>query len=1052
MSWGALAGACSAIAAVTIALRGDDRASGFEALAVLAAVGAVYGVLRNRPDRRSAWLCFAFGLALIVAGDIVADIATRAGGGSTGYPWADILYLTAYPVLGVGIYQIADHSFRRDTLVDSAIVTLAITAMMWQWVIAPIVRHAHGPTMEQIVTVTYPVLDILLVVVIVHAMLTVTRWSPAAAFLCGGMIVMLGADIVFARLIADGAYTANGLFDALWPTSYFLLGAAALHPSMREMWRSPSPNVVRHTRVRVLFVGMALFSIPVVVAIEGSGGGETIAMTLVVGVTAGIVAWRVAHLMSQADRAHEVLTGSEARFRAFVQRSTDVIGVIDASGVITYVSPSVSEVFGYDPSEVLGHVVMEFIHPDDVDKAVETVNSLAERPLASESVEFRYRHANGIWSWVQATCTNQMYEPAVRGIVGNMRDVTKRKRIEILGAREADVLRRILADAPLFETMHDLLVAAEEYLMDASATIRLVDAETGGPWPQCAPTLPAPLVDAIDQQFAELVNEAEQAFGTRRDAFVLRDLDVADSRSTIPAVRRHRALARSLGYKAFWSFPIRTPDDARLLGILTIYVHNARTPSAAEQVMTDRVRNIVSVALDRAAHTRQLGHLAHHDALTELPNRALAVQRLDAALDRLGDGVWRADASGDSSDAPMVAVLFVDLDRFKVVNDGLGHDAGDELLVAVGHRLAMSVRRGDTVARFGGDEFVVICEHLTDVHQVEDVADRAITALGEPFVLAGTDVVVTASIGIAITRRSSDRAANLLRDADAAMYRAKSRGGSRYELFDQAMHTEAIARLLTERGLREAIERDELLVLFQPQFDLASGEHVAHEALLRWMHPVRGLVLPGEFIDVAEETSLIVPIGRWVLEQACEHANRSRRGGPDHSPLVISVNVSARQLLRPDFADAVGQIISAQDVDPAMICLEVAEQLLVDDQDATGAALNALKDLGVRLAIDDFGTGGSSLNHLRRYPFDELKIDETFVAGLGRSAADDAIVAATINMAHALGMTVTAEGVETEVQRLRLVEFGCDRAQGYHLAPPQARSAPHLKLVEQQTA
>jgi diguanylate cyclase (GGDEF)-like protein len=392
-------------------------------------------------------------------------------------------------------------------------------------------------------------------------------------------------------------------------------------------------------------------------------------------------------------------------------------------------------------------------------------------------------------------------------------------------------------------------------------------------------------------------------------------------------------------------------------------------------------------------------------------------------------------------------VLFMDLDDFKLVNDSLGHRAGDELLREVALRLAQLVRASDTVARFGGDEFVVICADLTDVRQVEELADRAIRALAEPFALERSEVVITASIGIAVTERATDRAASLLRDADAAMYRAKSLGGARYELFDQAMHTEAVTRLLTERGLREALERHELRVLFQPQFELASGERIADEALLRWAHPVRGLVAPSEFIDVAEETGLIVPIGTWVLEQACQRASRGRREPGREDALGVSVNVSARQLLRPDFARTVRATLREYDLDPSSMCLEIAEHVLLDDHDSMTLALEELKDLGVRLAIDDFGTGGSSLTYLRRYPFDELKIDRTFVAGLEQSAADDAIVAATIDMAHALGMIVAAEGVESEIQRVRLVELGCDRAQGYHLAPPEAPPTRHLELV-----
>jgi EAL domain-containing protein (putative c-di-GMP-specific phosphodiesterase class I) len=282
------------------------------------------------------------------------------------------------------------------------------------------------------------------------------------------------------------------------------------------------------------------------------------------------------------------------------------------------------------------------------------------------------------------------------------------------------------------------------------------------------------------------------------------------------------------------------------------------------------------------------------------------------------------------------------------------------------------------------------------------------------------------------------------------MYRAKKRGGARHEVFDDAMHTQAVSRLLTERALRRALEREELRLVFQPEFDLASGERVAVEALLRWEHPVRGLVTPGDFLRVAEETGIIVPMGAWVFERACD-LSRALHAEHGDAP-TVSTNVSARQLQRPDFADGVARIVREAGVDPGGLSLEFSETALLDDLDAIGDTLRALKDLGLQLAIDDFGTGGSSLTYLRRFPFDELKIDRMFVEGLNRSAADDAIVAATIDMAHALDMTVTAEGVETEAQRERLIELGCDRAQGYHLGAPEAIATPRLVLVRQQPA
>jgi EAL domain-containing protein (putative c-di-GMP-specific phosphodiesterase class I) len=271
-------------------------------------------------------------------------------------------------------------------------------------------------------------------------------------------------------------------------------------------------------------------------------------------------------------------------------------------------------------------------------------------------------------------------------------------------------------------------------------------------------------------------------------------------------------------------------------------------------------------------------------------------------------------------------------------------------------------------------------------------------------------------------------------------------------VFDEAMHSQAVSRLLTERGLRHALDHDELRVLFQPQFDLQTNERVGVEALLRWDHPSRGLVLPREFLRVAEETGIIVPIGEWVLNRACELLRTAKTDGPGGGPLVVSTNVSARQLHRPEYPQLVARALRDYAIEPSSLSLEIAESALLDDLEATNDALRALKDIGVHLAIDDFGTGGSSLIYLRRFPFDELKIDRMFVEGLGRSAADDAIVAATIDMAHALDMIVAAEGVETEAQLERLHELGCDRAQGYHLGEPQELAPRRLVLIERRPA
>jgi diguanylate cyclase (GGDEF)-like protein/PAS domain S-box-containing protein len=1004
----------------------------FDACSVSAGAAAVYGILRNQPRRRVIWQLFALGLLLFAAGDVVFDVAQRGFGRSDGYPFADVLYLAAYPVIAVALVRLARSRFDREVALDSAVVAVALSTVLWQCVVTPAFESSTGPTLERIVTVAYPIMDILLVVVIVHAVFTLSRWTPAAWLLFAGLALMLLGDALYARLVADGVYSDGGLLDAVWPISYFLLAAAVMHPSMQALWEGGDAGLVRHGRARMIVLGAALVAAPAVVILDNSGSSTAVALAAVTAAAALGVAWRITRLVDETNHARVVLGESEARFRALVQHATDIIVVMDESGQVRYVSPAVHHVFGRRADDLIGRNLGEYLDAEGVEQRHALWDALLSQPEEPFKAELQV-FDGASWRWVEATWTNQLHEPAVRGIVGNLRDITDRKRAAAFAQAQTRALELVLSGAPVPETLTVLLEAMEEYVPDGAGSIRLYDPDQGTLVSVAAPSLPAEYVQAVSD--LTTIEDLEAAFGAT-GLRITRDIATQGAR---PAIAQ---LCVSHGLRGLWSVPVRTQNGKDFLGVFSFFLHTVREPRPGELAALERARDLVAVAIDRDARTKELGHLALHDTLTGLPNRALAQDRIEHALARLAD----------TDDDAKVAVLFVDLDRFKLVNDGLGHETGDELLVQVSRRLTTSVRRQDTIARFGGDEFVVLCEDLTDERQAVELAERAARAFVEPFVLSRAEVSVSASIGIAVTDRTSDRATHLLQDADAAMYRAKRRGGARHELFDEAMHTQAVSRLLTERALRRALEHDELRVLFQPQFDLAGGRRLAVEALLRWDHPVRGLVMPGEFLRVAEETGIIVPIGEWVLGRACEVLRSARADGEDASPVSVSVNVSARQLQRPDFPAVVARAVRDYTVDPGLLCLEVAESSLLDDLDATADALRALKGLGVRLAIDDFGTGGSSLTYLRRFPFDELKIDQMFVHGLGRSAADDAIVAATIDMAHALGMVVAAEGVETEAQRVRLCELGCDRAQGYHLGAPEELASRRLVLVEQRPA
>ena len=447
--------------------------------------------------------------------------------------------------------------------------------------------------------------------------------------------------------------------------------------------------------------------------------------------------------------------------------------------------------------------------------------------------------------------------------------------------------------------------------------------------------------------------------------------------------------------------------------------------SATSMVDTPSVGGIVITARDvteRKAFEGQLARQAFYDSLTGLPNRILFTFSIERAL------------AGARRNNVGVAVMYLDLDGFKSVNDTLGHHAGDRLLALLAERLRSSVRPGDTVARLGGDEFTVLLEDIIHPEQAELVARRIVERLDQPFDIDGRAVSVTASIGIAFGTDADARPADLLRFADAAMYRAKTEGKARYVVFDRAMHADWVARSDLEAELRGALERGELRLHYQPIVDLATGRIVGAEALVRWLHPERGLLLPQGFLRVAEETGLIVPLGAWVLAEACRQARAWQRERSAAESFWVSVNFSPRQLRQPDLVAQVGRALRETELDPAALRLELGEGAIVEDGTARLATVEALQAVGVRVAIDDFGTGSSSLTGLRRLPARTLKLDQSVFAG--PDARDARVVRAVVDLAHALDMDVVAEGIETADQLALLRATACDHGQGFLFSKP----------------
>jgi diguanylate cyclase (GGDEF)-like protein len=458
-----------------------------------------------------------------------------------------------------------------------------------------------------------------------------------------------------------------------------------------------------------------------------------------------------------------------------------------------------------------------------------------------------------------------------------------------------------------------------------------------------------------------------------------------------------------------------------------------RAPQVFESVHVSALRTaagILAQAFARHEAQRELAFRARHDALTGVGSRWLFREELGGVLDdhrRRGAGL---------------AVLLVDLDRLKMVNDSLGHGAGDDLLVSVASRVSTAALPGELVARLGGDELAVLCPDLASAEEALRRAAELQELLETPVVVAGHDVVMTASVGVVFVAGDHDAvgADEVLHRADVAMYAAKERGRNRVELFDTPLRERAASRLRQERELRQAVDEGRFVVHYQAEFDLATGAVVGAEALVRWNHPERGLVVAGEFVPLAEETGVILDLGLFVLAEACRQLGAWQRSRPDRE-MVVRVNLSARQVAQPDLVDQVVAVLAETGVEPAALCLEITETTLMADADLSLEVLARLKHLGIRLAVDDFGTGYSSLAYLRRFPVDVVKIDRSFVAGLGGDPDDTAIVSAILHLAEALGLGTTAEGVETPGQLAELRRLGCRRAQGFLLARPEAPAA-----------
>lgn len=669
------------------------------------------------------------------------------------------------------------------------------------------------------------------------------------------------------------------------------------------------------------------------------------------------------------------MQNSQEYFRALIQNSSDVITVVDAEGIILYQSSSIKRILGHEPEELIGKNAVEgseLLHPEDLSAKIEAFEEALRNPNTPVSVEVRMQHRDGSWQYIEETITSLLANPNVEGVVLNARCITDRKKAEKELRESEERFRSVVENTTDGVFMADL------------------DTNT--------------IVESNVALQNMLGYTSEELSGIR-----LYDI-IAEDRESID-----QNMQRLKGKKSLFAGERRyRHKDGSLL---YVEVSASVVPFKDGEASCCIVRNVS----ERKALEAQLRYQAFHDSLTGLPNRALFLDRLEHAL-----------AHTSCEDEP-VAVLLVDLNHFKLINDSLGHDAGNTVLVEVAERMRTSVRAGDTVGRIYGDEFAVLLEAPSGMNEAQRVAERIQECLrGQPFEVEEQEIFVSPSIGIALGGSSQDPPEEILRRADLAMYSVKKSGKAAYKKYRPIMETQVANRANLERDLRRALERDEFEVHYQPIVDLQTGRIVAFEALARWRHSRRGLVAAQEFIDVAEETGLIRPIGQRVLEEACRQAKEWCKRYQERAP-VLSVNLSANQFFQQP--ELVPKILNETGLEPSAVLVEITEQAVMDAELALGT-LKELKGLGASLALDDFGMGYSCLYHLKHMPIDFLKIDQTFIVGLGDDQGDEAIVSGTVGLAHALGVMVVAEGVETADQRMTLKELRCDLAQGYYFSEP----------------
>jgi diguanylate cyclase (GGDEF)-like protein/PAS domain S-box-containing protein len=974
-------------------------------------VAIVVGIRMHKPRARAAWWLFAAGQFLFFSGDLYTYSYPKLLGADVGFPSiGDGLYLAVYPVLMAGLFVLVRRRNPRpdrSAVIDALILTIGVGLLSWVFLIAPNIHLSGLSWLAKSVSVAYPLGDVLLLAAAIRLAVDAGKRTPAFWLVVSSIVCLMVTDSAYNYALLKNTYNHQLIYDAGWILYYLLWGTAALHPSMRALEEPALDPRPRLTRLRLTLLAGACLIAPAIRFSQSVHNPDVLVLIVASAVLFLLVVTRMAGLVRQEERVvsrERALRGAGIDLVAAAGHEQVATAAISAAHRLLDAEPPVRLVLVSEGAAVVAA-------SSDGENGSPIGDATRDWLLRECSESVRIFHADltphvrrdlGLLEGQTTIVAPLTVRGEVRGalVVAPPETVTP-ELTEALGALATQVSLAV-EGASLAADLHRRQSEARFRSLVAHSSDLITVLDVHGVVTYQSPSIQGVLGYSVDevegQRFDRLVCESDRPLLAQ---LVTADGSRGSEAHTIECSVRHR--------------------DGTILRFEVQY-----TDLLDDEHVRGAVLNSRDIS-ERKAFEEQLAHQAFHDPVTKLANRALFSDRVEHALMRAERGV------------PQIAVMFVDLDDFKTVNDSLGHAAGDEVLQEVGRRLKIAVRPTDTVARFGGDEFAVLLDGVNGSADAADAAARILRALDLPVEIDGKHVFPRASVGICLVddSRETPVAAELLRNADVAMYMAKRDSKGSYRVFEPTMHERVVERLELRSDLQHALNLDQLELHYQPLVRLVGREILGVEALLRWNHPTRGTIPPNTFIPVAEETGLIIPIGRWVLESACREGVRLHEQFPRAEPLTISVNLSVRQLQAETIVSDVRHALEVTGFPAAALVLEITESLMLADTEFGLLQLHELKSLGVRLAMDDFGTGYSSLSYLSRFPVDILKMDRSFVG----AGDNEALTSAIIALGASLSLDVVAEGIELAEQATSLEARGCEIGQGFLFARPMASDA-----------